>query len=545
MIKVKKFIATHRLVICLAIVHWFITTLFQLDRLFFQYEAENKTMLVVKIVYFFALIAIYSYCAVGYEKYKINKNYFEGKIKIFLIHLSMLLVLLLILWPGTWAWDDIWILNNAQQYKLTPWQHIFSGFWHILCLQFIPTPGGIIFIQLIVAAVCITYIVTKVQDMIFASFRYDTLEIRRVLFLLPFFLPPVLMYLYSGYRIGLYIFLEATLLISLISLKYDKECTIQKLSIITVLTIVVSSWRTESFIYVLISSMAILMMKNNICKKEKAIAVVLLGIMFVGVTVAQEKMLHSDNYKIISTLRPVAELVKVADKDIDRNELIAIDKVINLSTIYKNPGANGESLYWAHHVVRNEYTRQDYKDYIKSAINLSYKYPLVVFHERIRVLMASSSMNNIATNNTYGARTLFYKKKLGNMTDGSKQYFQRLQAPASKPVFMKMREKVIRLLGCMKSNFSLYPIYKLIWNHLLPTCFIIFFYIYQLFKKNYWVCSILLGLILKWPIIFFTSPSDWFMYYLSFYLIGYMILIYSLLYIYLKFQHKGAETHES
>lgn len=541
MIKVKKFITNHRLAICLAIIHWFITTLFQLDRLFFQYETENKTMLVAKIVYFFSLLAIYCYCSVSYAKYKINPICFKKKIKIFLLSLSVLLILLLFLWPG----DDIWILHNDQFYRLTPWQHILSGFWHILCLQFIPTPGGIILMQLIVAAACITYIVTKVQDIFFSSFEYKDLKKRTGFFLLPFFFPPVLMYLYSGYRIGLYIFLEAALLISLISLKYDKDCTVQKLISIAALTVVVASWRTEAFIYVLITSMAMLMMKN-ICQKEKVATVALVCIMFFGITFAQEKMLHSDNYKLMSTLRPLAELIKVADKDGDCDELASIDKVINLATVYKNPGANGETLYWVYHVVRNNYTKQEYRNYIKSIVNLSYKYPVVVFNERYRVLLASSSMhNNIAINNTYGARTLFYKNKLENMHDGSKQYFQKLQSPASKPVFMKMREKVIRLLGCMKSDFSLYSMYKVIWNHLIPTCFIMVFFIYQGCKKNYWICGILIGLILKWPIVFVTSPSGWFMYYLSFYLIGYMILVYSLLYYYLKFQHKGAETHES
>ena len=55
----------------------------------------------------------------------------------------------------------------------------------------------------------------------------------------------------------------------------------------------------------------------------------------------------------------------MADVKKDANDLVIIDKVIDINYIQRNPGKSGIELYWSHNLVRT-YTDSDYNAYIKT-----------------------------------------------------------------------------------------------------------------------------------------------------------------------------------
>ena len=140
--------------------------------------------------------------------------------------------------------------------------------------------------------------------------------------LVPFLFPPVLVYQFSGYRIGLYIFLEVLFFVIMITAWKRKEIlSAEKLFIFVCLSIIVSTWRTESFIYLPVAALFIFMQKSESRKRGLA-AIVLLFMGAWGVTTLQSNAMHgSENYKIMSTIRQGTELVRHADQEKDKNDL--------------------------------------------------------------------------------------------------------------------------------------------------------------------------------------------------------------------------------
>ena len=149
-----------------------------------------------------------------------------------------------------------------------------------------------------------------------------------------------------------------------------------------------------------------------------------------------------------------------------------------------------------------------------------------------------------AFDNTYGSRILFHKTKLNNIFDLPKDCFQSFTSPASKPVFMHAREKLISFLGCVNKDFSTKKSYKIIWNHIFPSMFLLILFINRVIKQDFVSCMLLLAFAFKWIIIFLTCPSNWFMYYLSYYLFGYIVLFYGFLYLYLKYKKRRVYSNE-
>ena len=176
-------------------------------------------------------------------------------------------------------------------------------------------------------------------------------------------------------------------------------------------------------------------------------------------------------------------------------------------------------------VVRDKYTKEQYNGYIKAFFRLIKEYPKVVVQERWNLLKASSGFSGRMPNNTFGAATWFYNTKVNTMYDRTKEAFQKAAFICSKPVVNKTREKFIRLLGCVDSKYRANGIFKVVWNHVIPLGFIVISCLIFMFKQKWMIVTVLLVVLMKFIVVVLTQPTGWLMYYLSFYLMGYIILV--------------------
>ena len=71
---------------------------------------------------------------------------------------------------------------------------------------------------------------------------------------------------------------------------------------------------------------------------------------------------------------------------------------------------------------------------------------------------------------------------------------------------------------------------RLVWNAAIPLILLIFGWFEMLFRKKWFLFGIGAAVLIRVPIVFLTEPSGWIMYLLSFYLLGYVFLLYRLLY---------------
>ena len=123
--------------------------------------------------------------------------------------------------------------------------------------------------------------------------------------IVPFLLPPVLMYQFSGYRMGLYVYLELVMLvIFIVAERENKEWTWSYTLLFCFLVVIVATWRTESFLYIPFVCILLFMMNKNILStKRKCICVLIVIVGFLGVNKWQNYELGDSNYQIISLLR--------------------------------------------------------------------------------------------------------------------------------------------------------------------------------------------------------------------------------------------------
>lgn len=340
--KFKRYLRKNKLPLIGAVIQWFITTLLQVDRAFFSYDHETKYFIIVKFLYLMLLLVAWLFMVNAIKKIREGNSLYCRGLKIFITYLTLMMLLLLILWPGTWAWDDLWTLNSIQWYStFNAWQHIISGIYQDVMLQILPFPGGIIFLQNIIASLCVAFSVAKLeQGFSIKRLKWDLLDI--LLKILPFLLPPVLMYQFSGYRLGLYVYLELVMLVILIcAIKDTQVWNLKYVLLFSFLTVVVSTWRTESFVYIPCACILILSLKKSaVSSLKKVLCIALMIIGFLGMNRWQNNELGNSNYQIISLLRPCAELVRAADYEDDAEELALIDKVTDLEVIHNNPTAN-------------------------------------------------------------------------------------------------------------------------------------------------------------------------------------------------------------
>ena len=101
---------------------------------------------------------------------------------------------------------------------------------------------------------------------------------------------------------------------------------------------------------------------------------------------------------------------------------------------------------------------------------------------------------------------------------------------ANLPVFKGFRARFIETLGITsEANIFAVVLKRVIWNSIIPELILICAWIGIFIRKRWYLAGVFATVLLKLPIIFLTEPSYWIMYVLSFYLLGYVVLVFGIL----------------
>jgi hypothetical protein len=498
------------------------------DLLFFRPAGNPMNYLIIKILYFIFLLFSWKFIIGAFKRIRAKDEFYCRGFFVFSVYLSLMMLLLVIFWPGTWAWDDLIVLSHIRTYgTFYPWQHVITGIYQDVLLQILPFPGGIVLLQNIIISICVAFCVTKLEKSFgIGQFKHRIIDI--FIKILPFLLPPVLMYQFSGYRMGLYVYLELTMLVMIIcAIKDKKEWNMEYLVLFGFLCVVTAAWRTESFIYIPILSFVVLMVNKNVIPlKKKILCILILNVGFVGVYAFQSSELGTSNYEVISVLRPAAELVRIADPIEDAESLRAIDEVARLDIIYQFPELNGELLYHYVGAVRSDYTKEDYSSFLKAVVKLTLKYPDVVVAERWNLFIKGSGITGESETNVAHAAEVFDE---GNGNAFAAEAFS-FGWVANTPLSVNLRKGLINLLGQRNSDGTYFGVVqRVIWNSIIPMLLLTYAWIKMLAQKKWYWLLIFTAVLIRVPVVVLTQPSGWLMYELSFYFLGYVFLLYGLL----------------
>lgn len=158
----KKGLQLYKTALVISCVHFLLS--FWTDHFIFRYvvfdfsSAKNIVKSIetcgVKLVFLFLLIAVWQ--GIFYVCKKADKTFKRVAFGYFLL----MLVLLLLTWPGIWRMDEFGILTSAVQLFPHFWQNYITSVFYIYALMLFPFPAGVILVQIICISLIIARLVT-------------------------------------------------------------------------------------------------------------------------------------------------------------------------------------------------------------------------------------------------------------------------------------------------------------------------------------------------------------------------------------------------
>ena len=417
------------------------------------------------------------------------------------------LVLLLMVWPGIWRWDEFVIYVNALMQNMLYWQSYLTSLYYIFSIMFIPVVAAPILTMIAINSLIVGYVV---------EFAFKKWGKKGLLVFIPFLFFPVLDSNLYPMRVSICAFLELFLIVFLYQL-YQSSCiTKRKVGILLTVAAVITVWRSESIYYILIFPIVYILLLYKKLKFKQLICSIMLywsitALLFIPQYLGN-KADSSYNYDLTSVVLPLVPLVEAANQDQDGIALNKIDQVVNVDIILKgiSEGKTGIQLYWESAGFTRDYTSKQYKEFKKAYYSLILKYPGAFLKERFACFVHSNGFVGNTTEIFDGAEVNWY------------QWFETV--PGSKPINKELRRKIISVLEW--KNFTDYHHSKLgfglIYNAIIPILFLLFVILRLVGKKVYKEAAILFLTWIKVPLIFLTAPSRLFMYYYTVYLIGYV-----------------------
>ncbi len=435
----------------------------------------------------------------------------------------------ILLYPGTWSWDDVLILEMAENYELNPWQHVITSIFYILCLETIPIAGGVPLVQIMIASFIAGYIPVTVSEIVPVKRKW----VVEVLVLLSTLSPPLLTHLYSGFRMGICCYLETLLCVLLIY--YAKEGISRKaLCGISALTVLVSAWRTENGYYVILLSILLVYRfwkAGKVRRIEGLIAVALCGTLVILINRYNTYRVGTDDYLLYSTLFPMQCLI-VKD-ELTKEEEVAVDRVIDVDVIRKYPDYNPLYLCtFDDGALRKGYTKEDLNGYLSAYIHSAIKHPVTVLRMMWHMFCRSAgvvcedgkTLQRTPALNSVGSAYDIYKPDTASSFDIT---FLNVDVPLKYPIDEGLRIAVIRFLQCVDDQDRCTAPYFLFWNVLFSFIFAIISLIFSLRNKDLMAVFIILSLFGRAAVVFASAEAPYIMYYLSIYLIADVMFIYS------------------
>lgn len=431
----------------------------------------------------------------------------------------------LFVWPGTWSWDDVFIYTSALNYDLYPWQHFLTSIFHIMSLQLIPLAGGVVCVQICIASLIAGECIVSVVECI--ELRGIKRVVAEILLLVSMLSLPVVTYLFSGFRMGIYSYLELLYLSKIFCFMRREKCITKKeLIFIIILTVLVSSWRTEGIFYLVILPIIIYMLyqKRSITKKQGIGVIVSAILLTLFINGYNNKLIGDNDYSITATIVPVVAILRDERAQLTQEELEELERVINLDVVKQNEIFKAEELFYMG-LVRDNYTKQEYYNYLKTYAKIIMKNPDTALQSMKEIFLQTAGVKFIDNRtlqrtvvvNTAGGTLRLYD----NHTMHSRSFLQ-MKIPMKYPIISEeSRNNAILKMACINSDGTVRPFYYVCWNLIIPLILVMICIIGTIVKRNKILFIILTSIVIRALILFFTSCAPYIMYYISVYLLAY------------------------
>ena len=504
----KKFFKEIIIILLLTVLTEVISILFIRPHIFTGTIESKFSYWLINILFIIFLLFVYKILFFFAHKIKKKEVFYINLLKHSTVYFIFMFIFLLIIYPGTWLYDEFWVVSYATNYSLSTWQSYLSVIIYTIVFYIIPHPIGLTFFQLIIISMIMGYIHSRIQK------RYNNKFFNIILHLC--FLTPVFL-INNSYLLRAILYTYIVLLFySIIIFDYlDKvSITKTKISILLFLSFIMINWRSEGIIFLICNRICIFITYKNIFNIQNIIkiCIALLIPMVLYSKVNSDKM-----YTATTTVIPLSIML---NQDLQgehlKSDLENIDKVFDLDILKKYPNYHFMQCYWDDNVRKNDcyanLNKYFYLSFADLAINNIDKFLDVRWKIFLYTFNDTEYPNNCylsyINNSPLPSGPQFI---VGSVIDKFKLY----------PINLNLKLKVENLL--LNNNI----VKVLFWNLIPLIIFIIlvFIMIKKLLKKEWLLMILILSLFMKTFITFFTSTASYYMYYFTEYVVGLFIIL--------------------
>lgn len=492
----------------IAFVHWAIV-IFGLWGYFFL---TKPTFHILAVLCCFVLIAIFWQLVAYAIKRACLDTMFRRWLGFSGLYFLFSLIMLVLIWPGNWFWDELNILISLSLFDLYPWQHVLTSVFYLGALLLFPSPISVIILQLLCISLLVGYFVDWISRMAKGS-RWIWCSY------IPFLLTPVLTQNYLAYRSTLLGYLVLYFIVRLADLR-SQGCakggyiSMKQLMVLAIVAAVISTWRGEGYGFIVFAPLLFCCFLYRFSSpKQKAVFCSIVWVLAANILMLQNASweclgdpLDQKRNELTVYLRPLGSLIKYAQAH-GRDDLVAeIDGILNLESLKQYE--NVMTAYWSDRLMQDKYFEEGGDKKLKQVYwRLIKTYPLVFFRERFEnvadlVPLVSDDERLFRGKRDVEAKAIF------------------LDPPFSRILNPSLRLHVLEWL-------MLKP-----WPHLRALAFSIFIPIvilcimagYALLRKRYAVTLTALAILTMATLAFLSAPERFFMYYFTVYLTAYAFL---------------------
>ncbi|MBX0301947.1 hypothetical protein K2F54_18445 [Cryobacterium sp. 1639] len=435
------------------------------------------------------------------------------------VYLLVNVVVLAFIWPGYWVWDEYFLLNGVRDGTLPVWQGLFTGIFYVFCLYLIPTGGGVVIVQVLIASAVVGYVIAQTAGLLKRSWLAGLL-------LIPLVSAPVLLYNFYPLRLTVYSYLELLVLFRLILIAKGNARTTNRyveFMALSAAIMLLAVWRSEGVYYLILLPILFIAFKMFRIKGEKLLAlgatVVSLAIVLGGYGL--NKSATDPRYEVTATLNPLSVMLQQPLKgDKLEDSLAAIDRVIDLEVVKEMPSAYEIPSFFAG-ALRPDF-EANLGGYNRAFLQVVMDNPGAFVSARVDTFIAANALTDRFPQ-IFGARAYLTEPtpRVLEVRDkfDKNNYFSNALSP-------EVRDSTIQALLMVDDDGKPSIGAKVTWT-VIPVGILLLVALGVGIARKKWIAAGLVTLVgARLVLIFLTAPALYFMYYLPVFLSGWMLLAY-------------------
>lgn len=443
-------------------------------------------------------------------------------IKCSLIYLAIMTVVLILIYPGHWVWDEFHILQAVKSYIPYAWQNYFTNVLYTYSLFILPSAISIVLIQITIISLIVGYASTVIK---YISKKTWTTFVIFILFLLP----PIIINNFYPLRLTLYSYVEILLISYVLHIFYLRRkklsLSVAGFAFISFLIGLLSFWRSEGIYYLVAVPLVIVVFKlinsdnwnNSLTYLKLAPGIVILSIMGLVTFISSDP-----RYSITTMINPLSVMVhENLSGEETPSKLKDMNNVLNMDVLREYPSYTEIPAYWngglqpGYEGHLNEFK----KDYFYIILHN----PMLFLNARIHTFLATNALTN------------HYPPVISVGLLGRDDELTSSELPVAKtfeeqnafvnPINPEIKTAVTRTLLSVDSSDHLTLIGHTYWNLFISLILLAITLALSIYKKKWLWTIVSIFILARFPIVFLTAPGSYFMYYLPIYMSGLFVAV--------------------